>query len=184
MPETTDVCAIENCNKSGRQFDFSGRLFCSLQHYQEYWQKYGIPNFPSHEQISAQNLLKLNETNNAFVQAIDISTPEGRINARKTVEQRILQCREMIEAFRATLEHHRKFLIQVQEKQEAYEVERARATGTNTESDAVEKGFGIVRRNIVSWRKMNMTDEMILTRLKMITSFSEERLKEEMEKLK
>ena len=182
MPD--DICIIEGCDKPGKQFDLSGRTFCSLQHYQEYWQKYGTPNFPSHEQLNAQQILKLTEENNAFVQQLDISSSEGRINTRKTIEQRILQCDQMISAFRSTKEHHRRFLIQVQEKEEEQEVQRARATGTNTPQQAVEKGFGIVRRNIISWRKMNMNDDMILSRLKMMTSFSEERLKEEMEKLK
>lgn len=184
MSELEKSCAfcgsIDDITKL-RTFDLTGRWFCSLSHFQEYYKEHNSNTVKvSHDMLNAQEILKITDQENAFNRALEDYDDERKL---KCIEDRILTLKRLQESIRLSEIIQTKHKMKIREKQESEKTERYRKEGCNSDLELKEKRVSMLGRRIMSYKKMNMKDEQIIILLTSITKFSREEIIKEMNEL-
>jgi hypothetical protein len=180
MTEEIKQCIQCESKENLKAFDMTGRLFCSLDHFQQFYKAHNTNNaVQSHEQLNIQDILGINEQDNAFIKAL----PEDNARALKIIETRILDLQRLQQSMRLSEMTLKKHHMKIREREESNKVERYRKEGCNSDLELKEKRVSLLGKKIISYKKMNMSDEQIINILTSITKFSRDEIMKEMKEL-
>lgn len=178
------------CSKEGTvneirpyQSSADGKVFCSLTCFQTYYKEHNSNStIQSHELLSAAQMLSINADDLSFAQSIENLTDTEKL---EKIEARILDLRRLQQKYKAAELLTQKRRMVVRGTQEADKVERYRKYGVNSDRELRNKGLSTIEKRIISYRKMNMNDDVLLQILvSTFKKFSEEEIKKIMGEVK
>ena len=162
--------------------DLTGRYFCSLDHFQQYYKEHNANDkVESHELLTATQILSIQEEDLSFTKEIENLNDEDKL---KVITSRIEDVMRLQQRYKAVEFQLRKHTLSIRERQESEKTERYRKYGVNSDRELKEKHFGIIEKRVISYRKMNMSEENILSILKATTGKDEAMIKSIMEEVK
>lgn len=167
-------------NSSIHAFDTTGKLFCHLTCFQKFYEENNLNNqCQSHEQLTTQDILRINEQENSFIKNL----PEDLERQLKIISERIITLQRLQESIRQSEIILKKHVMKINGQQESIKTERYRKAGVNSDLELKDKKLNKMQTMIQRYKKMNMSLEIVINIMTTISKFTRDEITKEWESL-
>ena len=144
-----------------QSFDLTGRLFCSLETFQKFYQEKNQNNLieSTHDELFRAQLLDRQRSDDSFIKDLEVKSIDER---KKIIESTILDLQRIQKLIRESELSMAKHLMILKDSVESEKTERYRKAGVNSDVELKEKKLSKMQKMITSYKKMNMSLELVI----------------------